>query len=85
MMWKSMIPRLKMPWMQISLAAARPWPPRFRNIERTFRFIEKSKGFSPHCSRGHSIHHRRSSQFLRTIPPINGATFPSNTSRLESF
>src|SRR5580765_8046473 len=46
MTWKSMTPRLKMPWMRISLAAARPWLPRFRNIEHTFRFIEKSEGFS---------------------------------------
>ena len=43
MKWKSMIPRSKIHSMQISLAAARPWLPRFRNIERTFHFIEKSE------------------------------------------
>ena len=58
--------RLKTPWMRISLAAARPWLPRFRNIERTFRFIEKSKGFSgPQALARHPANIRR--QRLRTV------------------
>ena len=46
MTWKSTIKRLKTHSMRIFLAAVKPWLPRFRNTEHTFRFIEKSKGFS---------------------------------------
>src|SRR6185295_6593861 len=46
MRWKSMIPRSKTPWIRIFRVAARLSLPRLKNIERTFRFIEKSEDFS---------------------------------------
>src|SRR5207237_9291079 len=46
MRWKSTVPRSKTPWIRIFHVAARLSRPRLKNIERTFRFIEKVEDFS---------------------------------------